>query len=287
VRAARARRNSDALLTVHDVGRAGDAGATRHFSDPVYYDLAYRGRREDIAFYVRLAAESGGPVLELGVGTGRIALPIARSGLEVVGVDLSAPMLQTLRAKSRLEPPEVRPRLSLVRGDMRRVRLGRRFPLVIAPFNAALHLYQRRDVEQFLSTVVAHLTPSGRFVFDFSVPRPENLGADPNRRFGAPRFRHPECTALVRYAERFEYDPFRQILLVHMEFRPEDGSPGWTVPLAHRQFFPQEIEALLHYNGFSELRWYSDFSESGLDPGADFLAVSSKALRRRPIRNGG
>lgn len=274
-------RDSSAPLRVEEVGRAGDAGATRHFDDAEYYDTAYRKRRNDVRYYTTLAEEIGGPVLEYGIGTGRIAIPIARAGIHVTGVDLSARMLAGLGTKLRREEPGVRARIRAIRGDMRTARIRRRFPLVIAPFNTVLHLYQRSDVEKFFARVRSHLLPSGRFVFDFSLPRAENLGANPNHRYGAPRFRHPRSATLVRYGERFEYDPFRQVLLVNMEFSPEDGAMPWTVPLAQRQYFPQEMEALLHYNGFSDLRWHADFTDAPPGEETDFVAVSSRVARPR------
>lgn len=278
---ARLARHARTPLKVSDVGHVGDAGATGHFDDASYYDSAYRRRRDDARFYTRLAKASGGPVLEYGVGTGRIALPIARAGVEITGVDLSATMLAEFRRKLGREAPDVRGRVRVIRADMRTAKLDRRFPLIIAPFNTILHLYERRDVESFFERVRSHLSPSGRFVFDFSVPRAENIGADPNRRYGAPRFRHPRVTSLVRYGERFEYDPLRQVLLVNMEFAPEDGSKPWTVPLAQRQFFPREMEALLHYNGFSDCRWSGDFSDAPPGTETDFLVVSCSRARRR------
>jgi hypothetical protein len=189
-------------------------------------------------------------------------------------------MLSELRKKIRRETPDVRRRVRVVKGDMRRTKLGRRFRLIIAPFNTVLHLYDRSDVERFFAKVRSHLTSDGTFAFDFSLPRPENLGADPNRRYGAPRFRHPGVQSLVRYAERFEYDPLRQVLLVSMEFTPENGTPPWTLPLVHRQFFPREMEALLHYNGFSRLRWYGDFTDDPPGQDTDFVVVT---CRSRPV----
>ena len=273
-------RDSSAPLRVEEVGRAGDAGATRHFEDAEYYDAAYRKRRSDVRYYTRLAQDSGGPVLEYGVGTGRIAIPIARAGIDVTGVDLSPRMLAALRTKLRREAPDVRSRVRALRGDMRTATLRRRFPLIIAPFNTVLHLYARTDVERFFARVRSHLSPVGRFAFDFSLPRSENIGADPNRRYGAPRFRHPRAASLVRYGERFEYEPFRQVLLVNMEFSPEDGTAPWTVPLAQRQFFPQEMEALLHYNGFSDMQWHGDFTDAPPGVETDFVVVSCRASRR-------
>jgi len=143
-----------------------EAGSLAHYEDPAYYAATYAQRLEDVAYYVGLAQRAGGPVLEYGAGNGRIALPIARHGIDVVGIDHSAPMLADLRARLAREPAEVRARVRAVRGDMRRVRLGRRFPLVLATFNTALHLYTRDDVERFLARVREHLAPRGRFVLD-------------------------------------------------------------------------------------------------------------------------
>lgn len=260
------------------LGRAGDVGAAAHYADPEYYDRAYRSRRDDVAYYVRTGRLSGGPVLEYGVGTGRIALPLARAGIAVTGVDLSPEMLAALDGHLARENEEVRARVSAVRGDMRSVRLGKRFPLVIAAFNTFLHLYDRADVERFLGRVKEHLTPNGRFVFDVSVPHADYLGADPDRRYGTPPFRHP-ARGMVRYGERFDYDPIRQVLLMKLEFAPMDGTPGWIVPLTHRQFFPQELEALLHYNGFVDIVSTADFTDGSPSRTTDSLVVSCRMRR--------
>lgn len=263
------------------LGRAGDLGATAHYDDVAYYDKTYRKRRADIDFYVRLARLSGGPVLEYGVGNGRVALAIARAGVEVVGMDLSRNMLRSLRAQLEREPPQVAERVTALRGDMRKKCIDARFPLVIAPFNVFLHLYDREDVEQFLARVREHLLPRGRLVFDFSVPVPGDLDRDPEERFGTPRFKHPETGQLCRYWEQFEYDPLRQVLLVWLNFEPVDGSEPWSVPLTHRQYFPREVEALLHYNGFDDLEWSADFTDAEPHDKADSLVVSARARAPR------
>lgn len=272
-------RSARAAATLDALGRAGDAGAQAHYADPAYYNKTYRSRSRDVDYYVKLAQLSGGPVLEYGAGNGRIAIPMARAGVDVVAVDLSRPMLDDLRASLAGEPADVKRRVRVVRGDMRKVRLRRRFPLVIAAFNTILHLYTRQDMEQFLARVRAHLAPRGRFVFDFSVPRGDELVRDPGRSYGAPRIRHPTTGQLVRYAERFEYDPVRQVLLVWMDFKPEGGGKPWSVPLTHRQFFPREIEALLHYNGFTDMVWTADFSDQPPDESVDSMVVACRARR--------
>jgi SAM-dependent methyltransferase len=237
-----------------------EAGSRAHYDDPAYYTANYAGRIEDVAFYVALAQRAGGPVLEYGAGNGRIALPIARHGVEVVGVDWSAPMIDHLRGRLRREPVEVRRRVRLVRGDMRSVRLRRRFPLVLCTFNTALHLFTRDDVERFLARVRDHLAPGGRFVVDLSVPPLDELTRRPDHAYFAARFRHPTAGVVVKNRERFDYDPWRQVLFVSMEYEPVgDPEKGWMTPLAHRQFFPQEWEGLLHYNGLDVERVEGDF----------------------------
>jgi len=164
-------------------------------------------------------------------------------------------------ARLKLESPEVRRRVRIRRGDMRSVRVTGEFPLVICPFNALLHLYTRQDVERFLATVHRHLAKGGELVFDVSMPDPEELARDPNRAYHTPRFDYPGV-GVVRYRERFDYEKLRQLLFVSMEFLPRDGSESWVTPLAHRQFYPQELEALLHYNGFEITHLRGDFAQT-------------------------
>jgi SAM-dependent methyltransferase len=258
-----------------------EAGTSAHYEDPAYYTQAYRRRVDDVRYYVALAERSGS-VLEYGCGNGRITLPIARAGVEIHGIDRSAPMLADLRVRLRSEPGEVRDRVTLRRGDMRAVRLARRFPLVVCPFNALLHLYERRDVERFLARARAHLAPRGELVLDVSMPDPAELARDPARAYPTPRFRYPAPERpVVRYTERFDYDRLRQILFVAMEFAPVDGAPAWMTPLAHRQFYPRELEALLHYNGFAITEQYGDFSRAPLASASGTMVLHCRARPRR------
>ncbi len=255
-----------------------DSGSRAHYEDPTYYTSNYRRRIDDVQYYVTQALRSGGPMLECGVGNGRIALPVARHGVHVTGVDMSRAMLADLRKRLRLEGAEVRTSVRLRLGDMRAVRLKERFPLVICPFNTALHLYTRTDVERFLSRVRAHLAPGGRFIVDLAVPSFIDLMRDPARAYRGANFRHPTRGDIVRYTERFDYDCIRQVLFVTTDFEPV-GQPGngWMLPLAHRQFFPKEWEALLHYNGFAVEDVFGDFHGGALTRSSDVMVWHARA----------
>jgi len=251
-------------------------GSEAHYRDTAYYASTYADRDEDIAYYVQLAAELAGgtrsEVLEYGCGNGRILLPLGRTGRRVTGVDRCTAMLTDLRRALRDEPPAVRDRVSVRRGDMRSLRIDKRFDLVLCTFNTFLHLYERRDVERYCQRVRAHLRRRGRFVVDVSVPDPDELVRDPGRAYRVPRFRHPTTGEVVRYAERFSYAPLTQVLTVGMEFEPRDHPQDrWDTPLTHRQFFPQELEALLHYNGLKVVEVHGDYEPASPEPDATTL----------------
>jgi SAM-dependent methyltransferase len=254
-----------------------------HYDDPRYYDKAYRARTADVAYYRELAARHGGPVLEYGVGNGRVALELARAGLHVVGVDSSRAMLAHFEEKLADEAPALRTRLRLVRGDMRKKRLSARFGLVIAPFNVVLHLDTEDDLAAFLERVREHLEPGGKFVFDFSMPHAEDLALDPERWYGAPRFRDPKSGKLVRYHERFDYDGWTQRLTMTFRFTPVDGSAPWETELVHRQWFPRELASALEHHGFPRQRWTADFTSHPPDCAADSLVVECEPDRGRKV----
>ena len=135
------------------------------------YDPWSRSVVEDVPFYVYEAVRAGGPVLELGVGTGRIAVPIAAAGIEVVGVDLSAGMLEVARERAELAGV----RVDLRHGDMREPPVDGTFPLVICPFRSLLHMETDADRRTALRAIATRLEPTGRFVFDVFTPGADDI----------------------------------------------------------------------------------------------------------------
>jgi SAM-dependent methyltransferase len=132
------------------------------------YDPWSRSVTEDVDFYVAEARKAGGPVVELGVGTGRIAVPTAVAGVPVIGVDSSRAMLDVCR--QRAEEAGVTHLLDLRVGDLRRPPVDERVRLVTSPFRALLHLESDEERGEALAAVRALLEPAGRFVFDVFAP---------------------------------------------------------------------------------------------------------------------
>jgi SAM-dependent methyltransferase len=257
-------------------------GAVAHYEDAAYYDLAYKRRRKDVRFYVELASQSKGTVLELGAGTGRVALEIARQGTPVLALEPVPAMLQRAKEKAARLPRPAQARLTLRKGDMRSVRLKQTFPLVIAPFNVFMHLYTRRDLERALATVRAHLAPRGRFVFDVLMPDLRAMLRDPGRMYRCPQVTHPETGRRYEYFEAFDYDALREVQLMSLVFQSVDELSDLRVlPLSQRQFFPEELALLLHYNGFAIERRWGDFDRGPLSGDSESQIVVCSLLRSR------
>ncbi len=141
------------------------------------YDLDLDADPGDVELYLALAARTGGPVLELAVGTGRVAVPLAGAGYEVVGVDLDAAMLHRARARAASAGPEAAARLRLVEADLRHLRLpdAGRYRLAFIALNSLSLLSRRSDQAAALETLAAHLAPGGLAVVDAWLPDGEAL----------------------------------------------------------------------------------------------------------------
>jgi SAM-dependent methyltransferase len=237
--------------------RARTAGTTDHYLDAVLYDHEYKRRKHDVLHYRTLAREIGGPILELGCGSGRILRPLVRDGHHVVGVDASPSMLARLRERL---PRALAARAEILRGDIREISLGRKFPLVLCAFNTLMHLYTRADVEACFAVARRHLQKGGVFAFDVINPDLQWLSRDPTRRWARTRFRHPRTGERMIYTTTLEWAGPLQIAFMKIYYAPEAGSRREkVVELAHRYFFPREIEEICTYNGFALERHDGDF----------------------------
>lgn len=239
----------------------------RHY-DPI--NAVLRGASQDVAFYRALALECGGPVLELGCGTGRILLPIAQAGIACVGVDASQDMLDVLRAK---QPPA---NLELVHARMEALDLGaRRFPLITIPFRAFSHLLEVESQLAALARVRAHLTPGGRLALDVFDPRldrialaeePEELAASAN----TPRGR------VARY-DTVRRDAARQLLTLRVRFVADAAEDCGEGELQLRWFHRYELEHLLARAGFAIEALYGGFDRRAWAPGGETIVVARSA----------
>jgi ubiquinone/menaquinone biosynthesis C-methylase UbiE len=209
------------------------------------YDPWSRSVVEDVPFYVQEAVQSGGPVLELGVGTGRIAVPIAAAGIEVVGVDLSEGMLEVARERAELAGVQLDLRL----GDMRDPPIDGEFPLVICPFRSLLHMETDADRRMALRAVSRGLSPGhGRFVFDVFTPSVDDI-ADTHGRYLE---REPGIW------ERADWDEATRTLILRLRSGGAESEmslawlsvPEWRQLLADEGFVVEQL-----YGWFDRSAW--------------------------------
>jgi len=137
------------------------------------YDPWSASVTEDVEFYVEEAQTSVGPVVELGCGTGRISVPVAKAGIRVIGVDASAGMLEVAGYFARAEGVEAL--LDFRLGDMREPPVEERVPLVLIPFRSLLHMTTETDRLRTLAAANELLLPDGRLVFDVFAPSREDV----------------------------------------------------------------------------------------------------------------
>ena len=212
---------------------------------------------EDIGFYTEEALLSGGPVLELGVGTGRIAVPIAQTGVPVIGVDSSAPMLERCRERARVA--EVGELLDLRLGDLRDPPVDEKVALAISPFRAFLHLLDNYERRLALAHIRELLRPGGRLVFDVFSPSGEDIAETHGRWIE----REPEIF------ERADWDASARRLTLRV--RAPDGETSMELAWLSQP----EWKGLIEQSGFAVEACYGWFDRSPYGGGADMVFVAS------------
>jgi SAM-dependent methyltransferase len=267
-----------------------DAGSREHYADAALYDYEYRRRRADVTFYRGLAKRRigakvhAGRILELGAGTGRVTVPLARDGHVVVAVDQSPAMLAGLRARIAKLPGPVAARITPREGELTTFSAGGKFGLAIAAFNVLEHLYTRGELDACLRRIAAHLAPGGAFAFDVQLPDMEWLMRDPSKRWAKTRFTDPSTERAMFYSTNHDYEPISQIASIRLYYEPVDGKgPTKIVKLTQRKYFPAELEALVAHAGFLVVERYGDFFGSPLVGHAEsqVLVVERAVPRRR------
>jgi 2-polyprenyl-3-methyl-5-hydroxy-6-metoxy-1,4-benzoquinol methylase len=227
------------------------------YDRPDLYDLI--APRDPILerFYVGMARERGARVLDLACGSGRLSIPLAQAGLQVVGGDLSSEMLQCARRSAEAQAVE----LDLVQLDMRDFDLsGRTFDTIIVTMNSVLHLHSLQDFKGFFRSVARHLSQDGRLVFDAFMPNFAMLSRDVNERQFVGRAIH-DVLGNVLVEETVRYDALAQISHAEWYWSTEVKKDFWKVPLQMRVIFPQEMPLLIESGGLRLFKRFGDFDQ--------------------------
>ncbi len=232
------------------------------------YDLEY-AHDYDVPFWLSLARREGGPVIEWGAGTGRIAVPLAEAGFDVTAVEVSENMTERGRSKAG--------NVEWVCGDMRNAELGKRYKLAVCAFNSLLCLASLEDVLSFLSNVREHLEPGGLIGVEVSAFSPEELAEEP----GGPYRQHDFTRKLPEgKMERFSlsrYDAASQLLEMRLFYELYDGGGALRDHRAHnlkiRVTNRDELILMLRLAGFEIEAIYGGFGGEPFTSESDHLIV--------------
>jgi SAM-dependent methyltransferase len=222
------------------------------------YDPWSRSVVEDVGFYVETALGSGGPVVELGVGTGRIAIPVAAAGVRVIGVDSSRGMLEVCAEQAAAAG--VADLVELRLGDLADPPVGERVPLVLCPFRAYLHLEDDEARLRALAAARRLLEPGGRLVFDVFAPGPDDVEETHGRWLE----REPGIW------ERAHWDTESRRLT--LDVRGESGETTMTLAWLG----PEEWRGLLERAGFAVEAVYGWFDRRPYAGGEDAVFVARR-----------
>jgi len=250
----------------------------------LYDSVAPYRERPDVEFFVDAATESRGPVLEIGSGTGRVLIPTARAGVDIVGLDLSPHMLAVCRDRLRGEEAPVQSRVTLVQGDMRRFDLGRTFALITMPFRPFQHLVTVEEQLSCLRSIRRHLSQDGRLILDLFNPSMDALAGpeDDGERNEEPEFSTPDGRRVVRrhrLVARDRFNQVNQVELIYYVTHPDGRRERLVHAFLMRYLFRFEAEHLLARSGFAVERLYAGYDRSAygsLYPG-ELIFVARRA----------
>jgi SAM-dependent methyltransferase len=236
------------------------------YEDAEFYDLEFSGRDFEIPFYLKHARLAQGPVLDIACGTGRLTLPIARAGIDTMGLDVSRPMLEQARRKAAAEGLKI----EWIEQDCRKMNLPRKVGLAFMATNALQHLLDRESVLAFLQSARRLLQPGGTLILDVFNPDLTRLDRPPGHR----HFHKNISSATgdnIRVEVETRYDSPSRVLHFDL-FYLREGQLVRTKRVNLRCFFPEEMLEFCELSQFRVSRIYGSYDE------AAFVASSPKQL---------
>ena len=217
-----------------------------------FYDLEYGHKKDDILLYQELASRFGSPILEIGVGTGRVAIPLVESGFNVYGIDSSIEMLKLSQKKVKKLPQTIQRRIHLIAQDMRSIGISPSFPLCIIPFRTFLHNLTIQDQVRTLKCIHNSLKDDGGLVIEIFVPLYSLLNQTEWEEDIGEEELHENGSTLA-LTVRVRHDPGEQLLNItnYYQERFINGRIEHSEKsMAFRYIFRYEMEHLLHRVGF-------------------------------------
>ena len=245
-----------------------------------HYDLLYNQFEDDIDMWDHLTADIDGPILEVGCGTGRLLLPLARLGHQLSGLDLSDLALQ--QARQKLETERLLRQVTLHQADMRTFSLDQQFELAFVPLNTFMHCHTVDDQLATLERLHAHLVPGGELVIDLFNPDLGLFAEADGRLYFEDEFTDPTSGNTVQLFWRHDLDlgeQMRHMIYLLDEIQTDGQLCRTRIPFSLRYFHRFEIELLLRAAGFSIEALYGDYDLTDFHGHSPRLIVFAQAIK--------
>ncbi len=244
-----------------------------------YYDLSHQTLVEDIPFLLRLAAETGGPALELGCGSGRLLVPLARAGHDVTGVDNSPEMLARAELRLAGEPAAVRARVRLVTADVRALALPGASPFALAYFgyNTFMHL-DESGAAAALRRVRSLLWPGARLLIDVDHPLALSAAADDPDLVLEDELRDEALGETIRQYTAYEAVPGEQAVDVRWVYETDDAAGPTRISQRYHFLYPHQFDLLFGLTGFRLLALHGGYDNTPFSEDSERLIVEATAV---------
>ncbi|WP_042220915.1 class I SAM-dependent methyltransferase [Oceanobacillus manasiensis] len=243
------------------------------YQDPIQYDKENDSYNQDIAYILKLAKKFNGPIVDLGCGTGRATIPLAKAGHKVLGVDLHSGMLKHAKEKAAAEGVSI----PFTEQDCTKLDLGQKSDFIFMVGNSFQHFLTNEGQDRLLASIQSHLITGGRFLFDTRFPSTYELSCSEDEE---PGFTYKDGRHSVHVSYISQYDPLNQIqhnITIRRSF-DENGKllEEKRSAINLRFVFPLEMERLLERHGFTIEGVYQDWKETPLTTEASSMIYVCK-----------
>lgn len=243
-----------------------------------YYDAEHQDKTDDLLMYSELASEYGGPIFEVGSGTGRVMFHLAKAGYEVHGIDIEPAMLDRARQQAN-DAPSLKKYLTFIQDDVLKYKTDKKYPLVLVPYNGLMHFHDQQQQIKVLTRLRDLITADGLLVLDLPNLADAFAAQDTDAMIFEKNFLEPETGHLVMQYSISTLDRTDQLLRINWIYDEVtgDGTVKRTIaPVTFRFFFYSEVRLLLQLSGFTVEAVYGSPELDPYEDGCERMIVLAR-----------